>query len=76
MQPPQSGGPFILTDQTLPQLLETLNSRTRATRLVANCFIGIGVAIVTFKAIKATLFLIKARRARYSLGSTRSLFSQ
>lgn len=64
MQAPQKGGPFILTDQSLPQLLESLNSRTRATRFVANCFIGFGTAIVTFRAIQATLQLIKRRRAR------------
>ncbi len=67
VQAPQNGGPFILTDQTLPQLLETLNSRTRATKLIANCFIGVGVAIITFRAIQATLSLIKRRRARYLL---------
>ena len=65
MQAPQNGGPFILTDQTLPQLLETLNSRTQAARFIANCFIGVGVAIVTFRAFQATFSLIKRRRARY-----------
>lgn len=64
-QAPENGGPFILTKQTLPQLLETLNGRTRAARLIANCFIGVGVAVITYRAIQATFSLIKRRRARY-----------
>ena len=66
-QAPQNGGPFILTNQTLPQLLESLNNQTHAARVIANCFIGVGVAIITFKAIQATFSLLKRRRARYLL---------
>ena len=64
MQAPQKGGPFILTKQSLPELIQSLESRACRARFIANCFIGIGAAIITFRAIQATLRLIKRRRAR------------
>jgi len=64
VQAPQNGGPFILTKQSLPELIESLESRARRARFIGSCFIGIGAAIITFRAIQATLRLIKRRRAR------------
>ena len=65
VQAPQRGGPFILTDQSLPQLLETLNSRTHMAKFIANCFIGVGAAIITYRAIQAALQLRRKRKERY-----------
>ena len=64
VQAPQRGGPFILTDQSQPQLLETLNSRTHMAKFIANCFIGVGAAIITYRAIQAALQLRRKRKER------------
>ncbi len=53
-----------MTDQSLPQLLESLNNRTRMARWLADICICIGAAIFTVQAIRATVNLIKRGRAR------------